>query len=187
MTDHITAAELRELGQYWLRMDWPKMGEKCDRAAAALDALTEEVATLTSIREAQASAINLYRARIAELEEDCRGWSVLLSTTVADAELGALVRRWREHPERRVAEAFVDTLNTEWLTGEVDYLDRYAASREAEQGVEGPSGFRYRVRDDGVLEVKSLSVIAKWFRADSVTVEDIPTVAALIERHGGAS
>jgi hypothetical protein len=185
MTDHITAAELRARAD---RMTSKRVGksEAYRRAAAALDALD---------------------ARIAELEEEVElartGWAKPQWT--ADAELGALVREVGAHPEAKGRchvvlsadqigvpdSAFA--LNASAMRLLRSHLDSLAASREAEQGVEGPSGWRWRVTRHGpyvslhrngnprphyryVVGMPSL-----W--RDEVPPCDHPTVAALIAKH----
>jgi hypothetical protein len=162
MTGHITAAELRgeaESARMW-----------------------QQYATQTAFHRA-AAALDAKDARIAELEEQVashRSWR-LSAEYVADAELGALVRRCRDHAENGNSGIDWTGVNVEDLQEWLAILDSLAASREAERGVEGPSGRRYQVRDGWV---------ERW-RVDTggwvsiALAADIPTVAALIERHGG--
>jgi hypothetical protein len=91
------------------------------------------------------------------------------------------VRRCRDHAENGNSGIDWTGVNVEDLQEWLAILDSLAASREAERGVEGPSGRRYQVRDGWV---------ERW-RVDTggwvsiALAADIPTVAALIERHGG--
>jgi len=180
MTDHITAAELRVVAGNWRVQGNHYEADRLDRAAAALDAKDARIAELMK-------AIGAYQLpRDAYAEERERQHA-------ADAELGALVRKIREHPERSTGGLYVSWSGTCMIySAHADVLarllrdldlraDAKAASREAERGVEGPSGRRYQVRDGWV---------ERW-RVDTggwvgiALAADIPTVAALIERHGG--
>jgi len=183
MTDHITAAELRELsGDYEARcrIGDATLSEQFDRAAAALDAKDARIAELEEVLTA-VSGFNVFQHQ-------------------ADAELGALVRRWRDHPERSVGSMEVADLTLGQLALFVNCLDSLAASREAEQGVEGPSGWRWRVvrTMHGDLLLEKAWEAGEWeghcfahYRGgcrdwrEEVPPCDHAHVAALIERHGG--
>jgi hypothetical protein len=163
MTDHITAAELRGKAESWRIIGLRPAGDVIDRAAAALDALN---------------------ARIAELERVAAATSDFNAPQhQADAELGALVRRWRDYPGKPHRLIDEVALQPETLRNILAHLDWLAASCVAEQGVEGPSGDRFRWKD-GRVEVKSRRGDV-WVEGRVCFISDIPTVAALIKRHGG--
>jgi len=172
MTDHITAAELR--GEAESARMWQQYATQTafHRAAAALDAKDARIAEL--------------EGEVAALRSERDGFCYDERIT-ADAELGALVRRWRDHPERPGQGSIclcAGVLAVKELQGIVAAFDAIAASREAERGVEGPSGRRYRLRA-GRLERLTTADSGEWYAPLACYVEDILTVAALIERHGG--
>jgi hypothetical protein len=100
------------------------------------------------------------------------------------------VRRCRDHAENGNSGIDWTGVNVEDLQEWLAILDSLAASREAEQGVEGKSGWRYRVEGEGVLARQGRT---RWILAtppgadwrNCIPPIDHPTVAALIERHGG--
>jgi len=177
MTGHITAAELRVLADHaWTMAD---ERQALRRAAAALDAKDARIAELEGFR--------------AESERQLQGWIARHTAAMDDAELGALVRRWRDHPERKGGSLSGYDITIPFLTARLRSADAIAASREAEQGVEGPSGWRYTVGRDGHQVIVTqwrgdvMYVVADESRVYPADIppSDIPTVAALIERHGG--
>jgi len=176
MTDHITAAELRRLAGEWRGPGFDFAADTLARAAAALDALNARIAELEGMYEQAYRNNALLRSKLLEIP------------SFADAELGALVRRWRDHPERKFRGLLAGGMTVEELTKDIAELDTLAASREAEQGVEGPSGTRYRWMNG---DPETRDHYGKWWglRGTMTTLPyaDIPTVAALIERHGGGA
>jgi hypothetical protein len=100
----------------------------------------------------------------------------------ADAELGSLVRRWRDHPEtcRDDRSPPCNTLpagacNVAALSGILESLDTLAQRRAAEEGERGPSGWCFRMRG-GVLERKGTEHWCTWHAADIVATSDLDVV-----------
>lgn len=118
----------------------------------------------TYIRRA-ARTIRRLEGEVAELRGRLSTYVAEVVDTQADAELGSLVRRIREHPEMVARQLTLSWHGHDWhyaaypetLEEALRVLDTLTTRRAAEEGERGPSGLRYRMKD-GKLETDGVQI-----------------------------
>jgi hypothetical protein len=104
----------------------------------------------------------------------------------ADARLGALVRRWRDHPERKANVFHISLTNADEMEDELTHLDRKAAvraeaaARAAEEGEVGPDNVRRRVKD-GRVEWRE-KINGSWAAYSDLVLSISTAIASLAAR-----
>ena len=154
--------------------------------ASGNDSFVEQLQQFADWHEADKARITVLEASnglCAQNNELLRS-KLLEFPDAADAEMGALARRWRDHPERRAGYIEASELHVEHLT------ERLAALDVAEAYVHGKglSGTRYRIRGgeiDWWFDGLETGEMSQWIVAKNIAVEDLPVVNAMLGMAGG--
>lgn len=165
----ITAGELEGLGASYAHVGFARSSERVMRAARTIRRLEGVVSELRERERLLATGLRVQRS----------------PEYAADAELGSLVRRIREHPETLETTLFVAQrgaalVKNRFVVSDLEYmlnqLDTLATRRAAEEGERAPSGRRYRMRG-GKLECTNVAAVEnEWRECLSLVIADLDVV-----------